>query len=354
MLSESASYSIMSKTRAKYGHRLTVKDFKDMSALGSVSEIASFLRTRTHFADELSQISESAIHRGNLEKILKRSNLKEVEQLCHFEKFTGEKLFQYVMQKLEIDELLSFMRFLAAGKPEEYIINLSYTVDSYTKIDLISLSKIRSNEDLVKYLQNTRFSKVATLLPQNSEETFDFVLIEVCLDRILNDTSLEMIDESFDVVVGKELRDILLTRAELYDFMLIYRSKLFYSADEDKIRSEILGYKRLFTGDIINEMISAKTASEVLDIFHHSRYANKISHYDSNTIPDKLCSYILYDFTVKQIHFSTHAPVVMISYIFFKEIELENITNIIEGVRYGLKSDDIYKSLILPAIKESD
>ncbi|MDD4699099.1 MAG: V-type ATPase subunit [Oscillospiraceae bacterium] len=354
MLSESASYSIMSKTRAKYGHRLTIKDFNDMSMLGSVSEIASFLRTRTHYADALSRITESAIHRDNLEKILKRSNLKEAEQLCHFEKSIGENLFQFLLQRFEINELLTFMRFLAAGRPEEYIISLSYTVDSLTKLDLISLSKIRSAEELIKYLQNTRFSKITTLLPQNSNDTFDFSLIEFGLDRILYDNAFMMLDESFTGDVRKELRDIILARTELFDFMLIYRSKLFYSLDENAIRSGLLGYKRLFTAEIINEMISAKSSEDVLEIFRQSRYANKINRYPSNINPDKICKYLMYDFTVKKIHFSTNAPVVMLSYIFSKDIELENITKTIEGVRYGLKPEDIIKSLILPANKESD
>lgn len=354
MLLKAASYSIMSIIRAKYGHRLTVKDFNDMAMLGSVAEVATFLRTKTHFAEELSQNTESAIHRGNLEKILKHSNLEEIEKLCHFEKSIGENWFQYFFQGLEIDELLSFMRFLAAGKPEEYIINLSYTVDRYTKLDLISLSKIRSTEELSEYLKNTRFAKITPLLPKSSEDTFDFSLIEIGLDRILFENAFEIISKSFRHSVQKELREILYTRAELYDFLLIYRLKRFYSLDNNTIKSQLLGYRKLFTADIINRMISAQTGEEVFEIFRKSRYANKIERYGSKNSPDKICEYIIYDFTVNKIHFSTHTPVVMLSYILSKEIELKNITNIIEGVRYGLKPEDILKSLILPIKKGSD
>ena len=62
---------------------------------------------------------------------------------------------------------------------------------------------------------------------------------------------------------------------------------------------------------------------------------------------DWLADRIKYDFCRKHMCFSTHAAVVMASTIIVFEIEIENITNIIEGKRYGVDNDTIKNMLIL-------
>ena len=51
------------------------------------------------------------------------------------------------------------------------------------------------------------------------------------------------------------------------------------------------------------------------------------------------------------IHFSSHPPVVLLSYIFLADTEVHNITTIVEGIRYQVSVDDIKKLLILPTDK---
>ena len=47
------------------------------------------------------------------------------------------------------------------------------------------------------------------------------------------------------------------------------------------------------------------------------------------------------------MHFSTHPMVVMISYILITEVELDDIINVIEGIRYGLSPEEIKPMLVL-------
>ena len=45
------------------------------------------------------------------------------------------------------------------------------------------------------------------------------------------------------------------------------------------------------------------------------------------------------------IRFSTHPSVVMLSYIFLAQIEIQDIINIVEGIRYQLAPEEIQKLL---------
>ncbi|MEG1886864.1 MAG: V-type ATPase subunit, partial [Oscillospiraceae bacterium] len=79
----------------------------------------------------------------------------------------------------------------------------------------------------------------------------------------------------------------------------------------------------------------------------------RLSLYKSDISYNQLCEYIIGDTILKKIHFSSHAPVVMLAYIFSSEIEIDNLTTIIEGVRYKMPPEQILENLILNR-KESE
>jgi V/A-type H+-transporting ATPase subunit C len=56
---------------------------------------------------------------------------------------------------------------------------------------------------------------------------------------------------------------------------------------------------------------------------------------------------MLFKSSSKNIHFSTSPPVVMLSYFYALDIEIDNLIRIIEGVRYKIEPDIILKSLII-------
>ena len=52
-------------------------------------------------------------------------------------------------------------------------------------------------------------------------------------------------------------------------------------------------------------------------------------------------------YTKKMMRYSTHAPVTLVAYVSQMEVELSNIINIVEAIRYQLAPADIAKMLIL-------
>ena len=56
---------------------------------------------------------------------------------------------------------------------------------------------------------------------------------------------------------------------------------------------------------------------------------------------------VSYQINRKYLHFSTNAAVVFLAYFTLSELELGNIINIIEGIRYQVAAEEIRKLLIL-------
>ena len=111
----SASNAITAKVRAKFGARLTDQNYRDMMALGSVAEVASYLKTRTKYAAALNDIRESAVHRGNLERLLNEYYLTEMSALCRFERTKWPPLLRFA-RSLRL--CLSFCAILRSESPK--------------------------------------------------------------------------------------------------------------------------------------------------------------------------------------------------------------------------------------------
>ncbi len=346
MLSAKASNSILTKARAKYGRRLTPKNYRDLVALGSVGDVAAYLKGHTHFAGALAGVQESALHRGNLEKLLKQSNLKDMDLLCRFESSVGEHLFEYIIMRGEIDELLRFIRHLAAGHPEEYILDVSYRFNHFTRLDLLSLPKCKNFRDLAGMLQQTRYGKmIQPFLNGQIEHNMDN--LESSFDRFLFKETFAMLERNFLGETREELRGILSLEAELANIRRIYRAKRYYDGDAKVLSRHLLPYSRFLSSRQQDALLHAADGAEVLSILRASRYKKYTARFDPADIDD-FARRVLQDYCERKLHFSTHPAVVMACYFRFAENELDNITNIIEGIRYGLPPDRISSTLVLP------
>ena len=55
---------------------------------------------------------------------------------------------------------------------------------------------------------------------------------------------------------------------------------------------------------------------------------------------------IFYNYNKRNISFSNNTDLVLLSYVFISKIEIQNIVDIIEGIRYRVAPDKISRLLI--------
>lgn len=347
MLSEKALNAVYAKVKAKFGKRIKEKEFIEMASLGSVGDIADYLRTKTKFGDTLSNFTSAVWHRGNLERLLRKSSLLENINLCSYEKKVGRHLFRYLLLKSEIDELIKFLRYLAAGHPEEYILLMSYTVNRFVELDLKKLGSVRSKNELMVFLGGTIYEKyLLSMLRDSKNDEINITDIEARLDRMLFETALEIVNEGFSGSQKEELLSLLTLKAELSDIETIFRVKSYYNQGADYIRTLLIGVRGLLTRAQVNEMLEAKDGNAVMDVLRTTRYAKYFKDFDGFTA-GRVADKILLQKLTRLIHFSLHPATVMLSYIMYLDIEIDDITHVIEGVRYQLSQEEIVKMLLI-------
>ena len=339
-----AATAILVKSRAKYGKRLTLKDYDELLNCKTLSDIAAYLRNNTHYNISLDGVKEAAVHRGNLEQLLRSKVYSDFAELCKFERSIGEHYFEYLMMKNEIDRLLVFLRYFIAGYPEKYIAALPDFFSKHSKIDFLGLTSSNSFEDILTHLKGTEYYNL--LLPfNNGDGALDFTTIESVLDRYLYEQTQKMIKRNFSGKEQQQLLSLFSLSAELDNIRKIYRAKLYSGISDDVLKAQLNDMTSMLTQHQYRRLIDCETSDEVMSELKKTRYRNYID--TGFSYIDDLANRIKFEFCRKEMRFSSHAAVVMASTIIVFETEIENITNIIEGRRYGVDNDNIKKLLIL-------
>ncbi|MCL2513101.1 MAG: V-type ATPase subunit [Oscillospiraceae bacterium] len=341
-----ASTAILVKSRAKYGKRLTEKDYDSLLACTSVSDIAAYLKANTHYSAGLENVKEAALHRGSFEALLKGKMFRDFTDLCKFERSVGEHYFEYILLKSEIDGLIHFFRYFMAGNPQKHLMAFPDFYNRKTDISLSALAGAKSFDDVLNALKNTRFYKLLAPFRPMDGKALDFQGVEAALDKYLYKKSLEMFEKEFTGEERNQLIQILSVRAELENIRKIYRAKFYYNSPPDVIRSLLNSESRYLKKRHIDKMIGGKTAGQVIDVVKSTKYG-RLTEKTPFTFIDDFAARIMFDFCRRKVRFSSYPAVVMASVITLFDIEIENITNIIEGRHYGVELDNIRSFLIL-------
>ena len=89
---------IVTKIRAMEAKLLTPEQFTEIANLGSVPEIADYLKKNTSYAYVLDTLEEDQIHRGNIEKVLIQSLYHDYTKIY---RFCGQKQRRFMKTNLK-------------------------------------------------------------------------------------------------------------------------------------------------------------------------------------------------------------------------------------------------------------
>ena len=108
----STSFAVLAKARAKFGKRLTEKDYNSLLNSNSVAEVMSYLKSYTHYAEALRDINERDVHRGRLEVLLRQHLFYEFDSLCRYDSQMSTGFSAYVISRTAIEQIMRFLTLL--------------------------------------------------------------------------------------------------------------------------------------------------------------------------------------------------------------------------------------------------
>ena len=341
-----ASTAILIKSRAKYGKRLTSHDYDELLNCQTVADISMYLKNNTHYNVTLEKFREASVHRGNLEQLLKSKIYSDFAQLSKFERSIGEHLFEYLLLKSEIDQLLSYLRHYISNTTEKVLFQLPNFFVEHSKLDFNRMIEAKSFEDILNLLKGTDYYSLLKPFNAKSRDTVDFTTIESVLDRYLYQKAMRGINKYYSGAEREQLIDFFSTSAEIDNIRKIYRAKAYFNITESKLQSQLNNLSSKLTKNQFSALMNCETATDVMQTLKNTQYGKYINKHDF-VFFDELATRMKYHYCRRMMRYSTNSSVVLISTVTVFETEVENITNIIEGKRYGVDNENIKKLLIL-------
>ena len=345
MLSGLSSNAILSKARAMYGKRLTKENYNDLLNCQTVGEVASYLKSRTVYGKCLAGINESEVHRGQLEVALRQKLFDDYASLCRYEISVGEHFARYLIGRSEVEQILHSLMLLNAGTPEEYLFSMPYYLNRHTRIDLNALSKIKSFDGLLDALGHTPYRKLLESFRPQPGAALNYTAIENALYSYLFSEVFETIRRHTRGETAKQLAEIFNSYIDLINYVRIIRLKFSYHASPDFVRSSLLPFGSI-KAKHLNAMLAADKEDEIEEIMGRTpvgKHFLKVAHTYIDEIPNR----VKYITCKRDIRFSTHPSVVMMSYVFLSQSEITDIITIVECIRYQIPASEITKLLTI-------
>ena len=327
------SNAVIVKIRARYAKRLTQIDYDNLIACKNVSEIALYLKNKQIYRDSLLNIDDKNIRRNFLESILNQSFFEDLAGLAKYDLTFGRKVFRYILKKFEIRQINKFLIFLKSGDVSKFECSFPKFLKSRSKIKFDNFNKAKNYNDLLNNVYKTEYYEILKL-NINKNLDFDINKIETELYNNIFEMFLNVINK-LNFKIRKKIKKFLYSCVDISNVIRITRAKKFYNSDDNYIL------------DIIFNFGNYKFSK--YEFLKDSNFSNFNLFGDNiNSIQEleKFSKIMRFKWSKKNIRYSNISEVVGFSYVFLKEMEISNLINIIEGIRYGISKEKIRQLLI--------
>lgn len=334
---------ITAKIHGMKGKMLTKENYQQLLQQKTVKDAALYLKSKTYYKDVLKTLDENDVHRGYLEILLRRSLVNDELKIVRYLKGTEKKTYRYVYRKQEIEDIKRMLRFLQMGKSIETIDRNLFFISKYSVIDFERLFKVKNIRELLEGLNGTNFYKILKPLIIDDDH-IDLFSAEMALDMYY----YKKLNEEFNTTIrGKNrmiLKNMFGIEADTKNILWIYRSKKYYNISKEIIYRYLIPYHYRLNKKIINKMVESSTIKEFLTYVSQTKYAFDVEE-DSIKKENTLLIAQIKDYK-KYMKYEPFSIAPIACYIFIKEVEIANITTIIEGVRYNVSPSEIQQMVI--------
>lgn len=345
MLESFSTNATIAKIRTIHGKMFTAADYKILAEKRNIADVAAYLQKSERFHDALASIDTNTIHRGYLEELLTKSNFDMYIKLCSFQQLDSVPFYQYLVEKHEIEQILSLISSINSSLDNEFVKNLPAHLIKTSKLDFLELSKCSSLEDLQKALKGTKYYKVTKNLPKSPDGNIDYLKCEIQLREFYFENLFSRIKKDFSASDAAVLEKLIKSDIDLTNIINAYRMKAYFKASAEDIKSKQLPFTRIGK-HYMNSFYECETAEDMIAFLQRSPYA-KLAFDKNPEFIETDMQEVKYQLSRRLLISSQSAPVVFYTFLQLCDIEVWNIIHIIEAIRYELAPSVIEKQLLV-------
>jgi V/A-type H+-transporting ATPase subunit C len=333
---------LSTKIRVMKGRMLKVEDYKAMLLKRSVKEVALYLKNNTYYKKDLIELDENHVHRTRLEVLLYRSVVRDALKIAKHLNGNEKKIYRYIYRKLEVEDIKQMIRTLQMGRALSTLDRATLFVSRYSNIDFNQSLEATSITELVKTLSNSNFYRILHPLI-DKDGNIDNFTAEMVLDDYYYQKSIKQIRK---MALGKDkelLEEMFGLEIDFKNIFWILRAKKYYKLSREMIHRYIIPYHYKLRKELIDKMIDATDLDRLYKLIDSTYYA-KVIDFRQDQLEYQFLNH-MHKIQQRQMRNEAYSIAPIIGYMYLKELEVQNITNIVEGIRYGLDNASIQSYL---------
>jgi len=327
------------KARALFGKLLSPDDYSELLDRRTVSDVAAYLKKNTGYGQLLSDINESVVHRGDLERVLKTSLYEDYVKFFRFLNGSTAEFLKAVSLRHEAEDLKMLLRIIYNGQNAETFREALIFLSSYSTLDFKKLASCKSISGVIDSLKGTEYYKV--LFPFKSvNKKINLFDIEMALDmhyfmrlnrlmkKILSGGDFKAVEDMFGIEV------------DIANLIMIYRCKKLFRLPGELISKYIIPYWYHLTRKLLVQVSRCRDTEEFKMLVAKTKYSGIFENSGEHLLENNSMNY-MYRVFKRHLRKDVFNIGTIIAYLHLKEIDIRNIITLIEGVRYSLPKEEI-------------
>lgn len=341
MLSELMKYGAMAvKIRAMYGKRIKPAEYDRLLSMTSVAQIADFLKNHPGWSSMLSGIDTADIHRGPLELVLNTGLFEEYTRIIHFIPRRDLLYMKYPVESAEIEQILSFIRHLNAGHPENFRHYIPRNIIGKLHFDINKLAEAKSFAQMLDIIHSSELAPILARFQPAAGENVNYPAVELALEAFHFNHQFKNIEKSFSGNYRKRLENTVGEQADILNITRAVRLIRFFSGSPDELYACLIPVFYKVQAEFFRDLARCPDDAAAMAMLKNSPYKKLFVKTDFQYI-EQYQDAFMFDLCHKLIYAAVPDLIIPIAYLIVKQIEIRNLIHIIECVRYGLPADRI-------------
>lgn len=332
---------LATKVKAMSSHLIPDKEFRQIAFLSSVQDVAQYLKNHPAYQAQFAKLDDTLLHRGEMEHILRYSVYNDYLRLYRFASQKQRVFLKLYFSRYEIQTLKACLRKIFDPRATQLKLDRFYPFfEKHSTVPLPKAVAASTIEELEACLKGSSYEKLFRMIDPNSSPTlFDY---EIALD-LLHFTDLwNQINQLTDTKERTVLMDTYGSQMDLLNIQWIYRSKRYYQMEAADLYALIIPIHYKLRRNTLAAMIEAETAEEVLKHLQTTYYIKHFQETD-HISPERMYHRILTELYEQAVRKYPYSVACISSYLYKKELEVNRLISVLEGIRYRLPAEKLLK-----------
>lgn len=326
--------SLNAKMKGMYANNFSAEEFKELLRQNSLKEAIFILKAKFPGLDNLNE----KMHRKEIEQELNNLFIVEILKLCKYLNKKEIEIFMLFLSKYKISCVKNVFRNVVTNRDSQIYLK---NIDNWTTKMFKSIDGINEIYDEISFIEKIQDEEFYEIFEEYQDNLDDIPLeeIEGKLDKyyfIKMYNLSKKINKEFELMIGTEI--------DLFNIICIYRGKKYFKYSDEEIRKILIPINYKISKNDTELLITSQSFDEIKSILQKTKYRNIFAD-ESNIEHDKdkyLYHIYLKIFKTKMFNICT-----IFCLINLTGIEIKNLINIIEGIRYKIDKKELQKRIII-------